>query len=74
MKTTLLAVIAVLGLAASSARAASPDVPPADTEVWHGRYCTPLGCGPAPRGSAADAVGFGAAVLGCAWLARRSAR
>jgi len=74
LRTALLALIALLGISVSGARAASPDVRPADTEFWRGRYCTALGCGPAPRGSAVDVVAFGAAVLGSAWLARRSAR
>jgi len=72
VKATLLAALAVLLLAASGARAAAPD--PHDAEVWRGRYCTPLGCGRAPRASALDAVAFGAAATGCAWLGRRRPR
>jgi hypothetical protein len=64
----------ILLFAASGARAASPDARPTDTDAWHGRYCTPLGCGAGPAGSAADAAGFAAAAFGAAWLARRHPR
>jgi hypothetical protein len=73
VKAVLLA-IAALSMASPAARAASPDSRRSDTEFWHGRACTPLGCRPAPRGSVADALGFGAAAFGSAWLARRRPR
>jgi hypothetical protein len=72
VKVAVLASLAVLAIAASGARAASPDASAA--EVWRGRSCTPLGCGPGPRGSAVDAIVFGAAAFGSAWLARRRPR
>jgi hypothetical protein len=69
----VLAVLAGLLLAAPSARADGSDRG-AELERWRGRYCTPLGCGPPRAASLAGMAGFGAAVLGAAWLSRRPPR
>lgn len=74
----LLALAAPLALAdalalATSLELADPGVAGAaePAAAWRGRICTPLGCGPLAPASWSHTAGFGAAVLGVAWAARR---
>ncbi len=56
------AIAAEQGLSAEQAAAA---------RTWRGRFCTSVGCDPAPPTTAASLIGFGAAALGAAWASRR---
>lgn len=53
-----------LGAGPATARAA------ADPEAWRGLYCARPGCDAAPA-SPIHTAGFGAALVGAAWIARR---
>jgi hypothetical protein len=72
----LLAAGLASGLAADSARAeatpASEAAPQAEASAaaWRGRFCTPLGCGPAGPASVGSVAAFGLAVLAAGWLGR----
>jgi len=57
-----------LGRAASASEGATPEQ--ASSAEWRGRFCTPLGCGPAAPASVGSVAAFGLAVLAAGWLGR----
>lgn len=74
VRAATLALFCLLTLGASGAAASGAAAPDAEQlRRWKGRYCTPLGCAAGTGSTARSLLGFGAAALAGAWVARRNA-